>query len=65
MVTTADGTESLSSFGTEVDLVSDITCTENVDVQIGLSAFAPGEIFERTRGEDNAYWAYLQTRVRY
>lgn len=57
--------ETFSSFGTEVDLVGDVTCTDNVGVQAGASVFAPGDIFKRTRGEDKAYWAYLQTTVRY
>jgi hypothetical protein len=57
--------ENLSAFGNEIDVVGDIPCTENVAVQIGGGLFMPGEIFEATRGDGSAYWAYLQTRVSY
>lgn len=63
MVTRTSGAETLSSFGTEVDLIASIECTENVAVEAGAAVFAPGDIFEETRGEDNAYWSYLQTTV--
>ncbi len=64
--TADDGTEeSLSSFGTELDVLAGFRCTENVVVQGGVTAFVPGDIFKVTRGEENGYWSYLQTRVNY
>lgn len=58
------GTESLSAFGSELDLVADVTCTEEVSVQGLFATFFPGEIFEKTRGGgDTALWAYFQATV--
>jgi hypothetical protein len=72
VVTTASGEEKLSSFGNEIDLTAKVRCTDNVHVQSGFSFFAPGDIFDTAatgntlfRGEDSAYWGYLQTTVSY
>ncbi|MFA8341768.1 MAG: alginate export family protein [Rhodothermaceae bacterium] len=54
-----------NSFGSELDITCVYKYNKNLTVQGGFSFFNPGDIFEETKGKDNAYWAYLMTVVNF
>ena len=53
--TLEDGTAS-TRFGDEVDMTLVFTYNQRVSVTGGAALFAPGPIFEETRGEDWGTW---------
>ncbi len=73
VVAGSGGNETFSSFGSEIDVIAKIPCTDNVAVESGFSYFASGDLIDQfvsaslgsSTEADNAYWAYLQTRVNY
>lgn len=73
VVSGSGGNETFSSFGSEFDVIAKIPCTDNVAVESGFSYFASGDLFDQfvsaslgsPTEADNAFWAYLQTRVNY
>ena len=60
--TLVDGTTS-TGFGNEVDLTLVFTYNQRVSFSGGAALFAPGPIFEETRGEDPGIWGYVMTVV--
>jgi len=52
-----------TDLGTEVDLTLKYKYNKNVNFNLGVSLFGPGDIFKQTRGEDGAFWSYFMTTV--
>lgn len=60
--TLADGATS-TRFGDEVDLTLIFNYNQQLSFTGGASLFAPGAIFDETRGEDLGAWGYIMTIV--
>lgn len=60
---TVPGGKSGRLFGDEVDVAVSHRYNETVSIGAGASVFAPGFVFESTKGSNTASWLYLMTTV--
>lgn len=58
------GSLASGSFGQECDVTSSFAFSNNVSLELGVSAFLPSDVMRSTfRGSDVAWWGYAATKV--
>jgi hypothetical protein len=58
------GSLASGSFGQECDVTCSFAYNNNVSLELGVSAFLPGDVMRSTfRGSDVAWWGYAATKV--